>query len=332
MRLGALITVLALVNLAALFGSFLIGRYSIAPSTLADFVWQSTFGGGWQGSSQIAHVIVEIRLPRLLAAVLIGAALSVAGAVYQGMFRNPLVSPDVLGATSGASFGASLAIILGFSVVGLQSAAFLFGLLAVVGAWWISSLSKRDQILTLVLGGIIISALFSAGTSMLKYVADPNSELPAITFWLMGGINGVRRVDLMPLAIPVVACTLILWLMRWRLDVISFGSETATALGVNVPLTRAVVVICATVLTGVSVAVGGVIGWIGLIIPHLTRMAFGPDHRVLIPVSALLGSLFLLGVDTLSRTLFTMEIPLGILTAIIGAPFLAILLIRNKSW
>lgn len=329
---GQLVAVLLVANACALFGSFLIGRYAIDPGTLLRFTWESTAGGGWNGSATVAHVIMQIRLPRLVAALLIGAALSVAGAVYQGLFRNPLVSPDVLGASSGAGFGASLAILLGLNIVGLQTFAFVGGLLAVMGAWSVSRLTRRDQILALVLGGIVVSALFSAGTSMLKYVADPNSQLPAITFWLMGGLNGVRVADLAPLAIPIAVCVTILWLVRWRLDIVSFGDETATALGLNVTLMRALVIVCATVLTGVAVAVGGVIGWVGLIIPHLARMAFGPEHRVLLPASALMGSLFVLGVDTISRTLIEMEIPLGILTALIGAPFLAGLLIRNKSW
>lgn len=330
--IGAILGILLVLNVAALVGSFLIGRYAIDPGTLGTFLWQSTIGGGWTGDASVAHVITRIRLPRLAAAVLIGAALAVAGAAYQSLFRNPLVSPDVLGASSGAGFGASVAIILGLGTTGLQSLAFVGALLAVLGAWTVSRLTSRDQILALVLGGIVVSALFSAGTSILKYVADPNSQLPAITFWLMGGLNGVRGADLLPLAVPVALCTALLWLLRWRLDTITFGDETATALGINVTVLRTLVIVSATLLTGVAVAVGGVIGWVGLIVPHLARMAFGPEHRLLIPAVALLGSLFLLAVDTVSRTLLTAEIPLGILTALLGAPFLAYLLARNKTW
>lgn len=331
-RLGLRILFFVIVNVAVVLMSFTLGRFSVSISELLSYLWDATFGGGWQGDSQIEHVIARIRMPRILAAVLIGAALSVAGAAYQSLFRNPLVSPDVLGASGGAGFGASLAILMGFGAFGMQTMAFGFSVVAVFVAYTISRLTQRDQILALVLGGIIVSAVFSSGTSILKVLADPNSELPAITFWLMGGLNGVRAVDLMPLAIPIILCTGILWLLRWQLDTVTFGDDTATALGVNVRLIRVVVIVCATLLTAVSVAVGGVIGWVGLIIPHLARMAFGPEHRALIPLSALIGSAFLVVVDTIARTLLTAEIPLGILTALIGAPFLAYLLMRNASW
>ena len=193
-------------------------------------------------------------------------------------------------------------------------------------------MTRRDQMLALVLGGIIVSALFSAGVSILKYLADPDRELPAITFWLMGGLNGVRHVDLPALVAPILTCAVVLWLLRWQLDAVTFGEETAKSLGTNVTWLRAGVIVCATVLTAVSVSISGVIGWVGLIVPHVTRMLFGPQHRLLIPVSFLLGSLFLIGVDTISRTLLEAEIPLGILTALLGAPFLAWLLMGNRSW
>lgn len=331
-RLGLTIALLLVVNVVVVLLAFALGRFSLGVGEILHYAWESTVGGGWSGASEIEHVITRIRLPRILAAVLIGAALSVAGAAYQSLFRNPLVSPDVLGASGGAGFGASLAILMGIGTVGMQSMAFAFSVAAVFAAYTISRATRRDQILALVLGGIIVSALFSAGTSILKVLADPNSELPAITFWLMGGLNGVRTADLLPLAIPIVVCTAMLWLLRWQLDTVTFGDDTATALGINVRVVRGLVIVCATLLTAVSVAVGGVIGWVGLIIPHLARMAFGPEHRALIPLSALLGSAFLVSVDTLARVLLTAEIPLGILTALIGAPFLAYLLMRNASW
>ncbi len=331
-RMAVLLLMLAAGNLAALAGAFTLGRFPISIKTLFDYMGSRVLGGQWTGDPEIEHVIWNIRLPRLLVAFLVGGALSVAGAVYQGLFRNPLVSPGVLGVSTGAGFGASLAIVLGAGVLGLQGFAFVFGLLAVLGAWVISSLSRRDPVVTLVLGGIVVSAVFSAGISILKYLADPDSQLPAITFWLMGGLNGVRQVDLLPLAIPVIACSAMLWLLRWQLDTVTFGEDTAKALGVSVTWVRTGVIVCATILTAVSVAISGVIGWVGLIVPHLARMLFGPRHQLLIPVSFLLGSLFLMGVDTVSRTLLEAEIPLGILTSLLGAPFLAWLMIRGRSW
>lgn len=275
---------------------------------------------------------MTIRLPRIGAAILIGLALSVAGVAFQGLFRNPLVSPDILGASTGAGFGASLAIILGLSTTGLQSMAFAFSLAAVALAWAVGRLMKRDPILGLVLAGIVIGALFSAGTSALQYVADPDSELPAITFWLMGGLNGVGLSDLSVLAVPVGVCVLVLLVLRWQLNVITFGADTARSLGVNVPLLRVIVIAAATLLTSSSVAIGGLIAWVGLVMPHLARLVVGPDHRILLPVSALAGACFLLVVDTVARIALTMEIPLGILTALIGAPVLAFLLTRDLQW
>ena len=327
-----LLLLLVAANLATMVGVFTLGRFHTDPATLLDYLGFRLLGYEWTGNPEVAHVIWNIRFPRMVAALLVGGALSVAGAAYQSLFRNPLVSPDVLGASSGAGFGAALAIVLGLGSAGLQGVAFIFGLLAVLGAWSVSRMTRRDQVLALVLGGIIVSALFSAGVSILKYLADPDRELPAITFWLMGGLNGVRHVDLPALVAPILTCAVVLWLLRWQLDAVTFGEETAKSLGTNVTWLRAGVIVCATILTAVSVSISGVIGWVGLIVPHVTRMLFGPQHRLLIPVSFLLGSLFLIGVDMISRTLLDAEIPLGILTALLGAPFLAWLMMGNRSW
>lgn len=311
-----LLLLLVAANLATMVGVFTLGRFHTDPATLLDYLSSRLLGSEWTGNPEVAHVIWNIRFPRMVAALLVGGALSVAGAAYQSLFRNPLVSPDVLG----------------LGPTGLQGVAFLFGLLAVLGAWGVSRMTRRDQVLALVLGGIIVSALFSAGVSILKYLADPDRELPAITFWLMGGLNGVRHADLPALFAPILTCAIVLWLLRWQLDAVTFGEETAKSLGTNVTWLRAGVIVCATILTAVSVSISGVIGWVGLIVPHVTRMLFGPQHRLLIPVSFLLGSLFLIGVDTISRTLLDAEIPLGILTALLGAPFLAWLMMGNRSW
>lgn len=317
--------------LALLVLSFNLGRYPVTPATLAQYLG-AVATGGWEGEAEIAHVITRIRLPRLLLAALIGLALSLAGAVYQQVFRNPLVSPDILGASSGAGFGAALALTVGTSLAVVQSLALTFGLIAVTAAWGVSRAMRRDAILGLVLAGIVISAVFSAGTSFLKYIADPDDALPAITFWLMGGLSGVRTSDILTVAVPVLVCGAILWQSRWRLNVLGFGDDAAKALGINVTLLRVTVIFTATLLTTVSVSVGGLIAWVGLVVPHIARMIVGPDMRRLIPTAALLGAIFLLLVDDVARTWLTMEIPLGILTALIGAPFLVALIAANREW
>lgn len=325
------VALLGLLVALALAG-FGIGRYPVGPGLLGEYVWSQLTFAGWHGDPAVEHVIMAIRLPRVAAAVIIGAALSVAGVAYQGLLGNPLVSPDILGASTGAGFGASLAIILGLSIGGLHFLAFTGGLIAVVLAWWIGRMMRRDPILGLVLAGIVIGALFSAGTSFLKYVADPDKELPAITFWLMGGLNGVGLRDVIIVAIPISVSMAVLVALRWQLNVITFGDQTATSLGVDVRVIRVLVIAAATLLTSASVTIGGLIAWVGLVVPHLARLLIGPDHRVLIPASALGGACFVLLVDSLARTVLTMEVPLGILTALVGAPFLAILLTRDRRW
>ena len=252
-----LLLLLVVANLVTMVGVFTLGRFHTDPTTLLDYLGSRLLGSEWTGNPEVAHVIWNIRFPRMVAALLVGGALSVAGAAYQSLFRNPLVSPDVLGASSGAGFGAALAIVLGLGSAGLQGVAFIFGLLAVLGAWSVSRMTRRDQMLALVLGGIIVSALFSAGVSILKYLADPDRELPAITFWLMGGLNGVRHADLPALFTPILTCTIVLWLLRWQLDAVTFGEETAKSLGANVTWLRAGVIVCATILTAVSVSISG---------------------------------------------------------------------------
>jgi len=319
----AVLLVLAVVVVTA---SVLWGRY---PMTAGD-VWRAIVAP--DADPTITRIVTQIRAPRIAAAMLVGMALAVAGTVYQGMFRNPLVSPDLLGASAGAGFGASLAIVLGTGLASIQILAFGFGLLAVLTAWSVSRSMRRDPLLGLILAGIVVSAVFSAGTSFLKYVADPNQQLPAITFWLMGGFNGVRPDQLPPLAGIIVVCGTVLWLCRWRLNVISFSDESARTLGVDVRAVRALVVVAATLITTASVSVGGLISWVGLVVPHLVRLAVGPDFRRLLPLAAIAGAIFLLIVDDIARNLTTMEVPLGILTALVGGPFMLALILRDRSW
>jgi iron complex transport system permease protein len=248
------------------------------------------------------------------------------------MFRNPMVSPDILGASAGAGFGAALGILLSFSIWGIQFASFLFGLLAVSLTYIISSLIGRgnNTVIIMVLTGMVVSTLFQSFISLTKYVADPYSKLPAITFWLMGGLSTVTVNDVLFLLIPVFIGIVPLYLLRWQMNVLSFGEEEARALGVNTQMLRFVIVICSTLITAASVAVSGMVGWVGLVIPHMARMMAGPNYKKLIPICMIIGGTFLLIVDDAARNLFSIEIPLGILTSCIGAPFFIYLLFRGK--
>ena len=320
---------LAALSVAVFVASLAIGRYSIAPADLVAIIT----GHGAQGANGMdARVFWSIRLPRLCAAVLIGAALSVSGATYQGIFKNPLVSPDILGAAAGAGFGAALAIFLGLGKLPLQCLAFAFGLVG-VGASYLVGLRfsgrERDSTVTLVLCGMVVTAVFSALISGVKLVADPYDELPAITFWLMGGLSYVTSDDIAVMAAPLLVGFAVLFLMRHRLNVLSLSDEEIEALGVNAKASRGAIVLCATLLTSASVAVGGMIAWVGLIVPHIARLLVGPNNAKLLPVSFLTGMVFLMTVDDVCRTALAMELPLGVLTALVGAPLFLALLARS---
>jgi iron complex transport system permease protein len=280
------------------------------------------------------NVILLVRGPRVLAAVLIGSALAVAGAAFQGLFRNPLVSPDILGASSGAALGTVLGIFFSLGVVGIESLAFAGGLVAVAAAYAIgSALSARDPILVLVLAGVVIGALLGAAVGLVKYLADPYNQLPAMTFWLLGSLASTTAADLVPLAGPVLIGALVLVALRWRMNVMSLPEEEARALGVPTGPLRIAIVAAATLVTSASVAAAGIIGWVGLVVPHLARALVGPDFPRLLPTAALLGGGYLLFIDTLARTAAPIEIPLGILTAVIGTPFFIWLLAgMQRTW
>ena len=312
--------VLGAVFLAVLLGSLLVGRYALSPGQLVHMLWARISGGAADWPISDDKVVFAVRLPRVAAAALVGAALAVSGAAYQGMFRNPMVSPDILGASTGAGFGAAVAILLGAGYFGISAAAFCCGLLAVAAAWLISRLSKADQAVALILAGMMISSLFSAGTSFVKLVADTQQQLPAITYWLMGSLSSIKDKDVVFLAIPVALGMIPLFFLRWRMNLLTVGEEEAQSMGVNTRRLRGAVIVCATLLTSASVAVSGMIGWVGLVIPHFCRMLFGYDYRRLIPAGALFGAAFLLAVDDIARLVTTGELPLGILTAFVGAP------------
>lgn len=313
------------------FGSFMLGRYPIEPWTLIRVLASRVIPVTPDWPSQVETVLFNVRLPRVLMAALIGAGLSAAGAAYQGIFKNPMVSPDVLGASSGAGCGAALGLFLSFSYQGVSFLAFVLGLSAVGAVCLISSRVKYNQTLGLVLAGMMISSLFTAAVSFLKLVADPNNTLPVITYWLMGSLASIRPKDLAFAAPWIIGGIIPIYLLRWKINVLTLGEEEARCIGVNTSAVRLAVVLCATLITSAAVSVSGLIGWVGLVIPHFARMLVGSDYRKMLPASLLLGASFLLVVDNFARLLATSEIPIGILTAFVGAPFFLWLILREGN-
>lgn len=308
--------------------AFLDSASSLLSTLTGHQVLLPSFEQTWGASEET--VVFRIRLPRVIAAMLVGGGLSIAGASFQGLFKNPLVSPDILGVSAGAGFGAAIGILLSGNPMVIQISAFFFGILAVAVAYGIGRTVGKSSTLVLVLGGIIVGSLFSAFISLTKYVADPYDTLPAIVFWLMGSLSAVANADIAAVAPPILLGSICLFLVRWRINLLAAGEEEARALGVDTKKMTALLVIASTIVTASAVCISGIIGWVGLVVPHIGRMLVGPDFRKLIPVSAVLGASFLLVVDDIARTLTAAEIPLGILTALIGAPFFAYLLTRKK--
>ena len=304
------------------------GASSLLSTVSGHPVLLPSFEQTWGASEET--VVFRIRLPRLIAAMLVGGGLAIAGASFQGLFRNPLVSPDILGVSAGAGFGAAVGILLSGNPWVIQVSAFFFGILAVAVTYGIGRAVGKSSTLVLVLGGIIVGSLFSAFISLTKYVADPYDTLPAIVFWLMGSLSAVSNADIVAVAPPILLGALCLYLVRWRINLLAVGEEEARALGVDTKRMTVVLIIASTVITASAVCISGIIGWVGLVVPHIGRMLVGPDFRKLIPVSAILGTSFLLVVDDIARTLTAAEIPLGILTSLVGAPFFAYLLTRKK--
>jgi iron complex transport system permease protein len=314
--------------------AFTVGRYPVTPSDLVEILVSRLSGRATAVPPAVENVVLLVRGPRVVAAVLVGAALAVAGTAFQGLFRNPLVSPDILGASTQAALGAVLGIYFSLGVIGIEGLAFVGGLIAVAAVYVIGSLlHSRDPILVLVLTGVVVGALLGAGVGLVKYLADPYNQLPAMTFWLLGSLAATTVSDLMPLTAPVALGTIVLIALRWRLNVMSLTEDEARTLGLAVGPLRIAVVAAATLVTSASVATSGVIGWVGLVVPHLARALVGPDFHRLIPTAALLGGGYLLFIDTLARTVAPVEIPLGILTAVIGTPFFIWLLAgMQRTW
>lgn len=320
---------------AALFAALIFaigaGRFSVSPGRIAEIIlaWIAAPSAPLETIDE--RIVLLVRMPRVLIAAVSGAALAVGGAALQGVFRNPLVSQQVLGISQGAAFGGALAILLGYAGVTLLGLAFIFGLAALVIVGLLARINGRTEIVTVILSGMVVGALFSALVSVVQFVADPNTSLPAIVYWLMGSFSTATWarfwLGLPGLAIGIVA----IWLFRYRLNLLALEDTEARSLGVNPDRERWFIFVATALMTATSVAIAGIIGWIGLVIPHAARILVGEDHRVLIPASAILGAAYLTFVDTLARTLTSAEIPLGVLTALIGAPVFGLLLRRHFS-
>ena len=310
--------------------SFTMGRYPISIRELVHTVYYHFKSPEQILDKNMSTVLFNIRIPRVLVVLMVGAGISMAGSAYQGMFKNPLVSPDILGATAGASFGAALALISHQPISVVQFYAFIGGLIAVLITTRFENMVSYEPILSLVLGGMLVKALFNAGLSVIKYLSDPEQTLPAITFWLMGTFTDVKAKHLIQVGLPLVFAAIIFFLNRQKLNVVSFGEEEARSLGVNTNRVRLEVIITSTLITASSVSICGQIGWVGLIVPHLARAVTGPNYRLLLPVSAIIGSSFLLICDTICRNAFAVELPIGILTSIMGIPFF-IVIFKQKA-
>ena len=312
------------------FASFLLGRYPISPVDVVKTILCPIFPQ-LEVSQTLTTIVYEIRLPRIIGALVVGASLAMAGAAFQSIFKNPLVSSDLLGVSNGAGFGAALAILISGANVITQIFAFVFGLISVSFTYVISRTYKAGGILVLVLSGVAISAFFNALISAIKFIADPDDKLPEIVYWLMGSLASITMDKLLMIAVPVIIGAAILLALRWHMNLLAMGDEEAQSLGLNPSRVRFLIIAGCTLLTSAAVSISGIIGWIGLIIPHMARMIVGPDNKILIPASLSLGASFLLLVDNISRAVISIEIPIGILTAIIGVPIFLYLLKRGYS-
>lgn len=316
--------------------SFGIGRFPVSAADVAAVIWSHVTGAPSPVDPAIATIILNIRLPRVLAGILVGGALAAAGAVYQGMFRNPLVSPDILGVSAGAGLGAVMGIFLSWPILAIQGTAFLAGLAAVGAVYVIASVMRRqDQILVLVLTGVAVSTLLEAGLSVIQLLADPYTQLQTITLWLMGSLNTASPDDIKIAAPAILIGLLPLWALRWRVNLLCLGDEEARAMGVQTTLYRTIFIVAATLMTSAAVAISGAhgwrgLGWVGLIIPHIARLMVGTDFSRLLPASILLGAGFTVAMDTIARSVATTEIPLGILISAVGVPFFLWLLATSR--
>jgi iron complex transport system permease protein len=322
---------LILLPLALLYASLFVGRFAVSPIDVARILLAQILHITPDWPKSVETIVLQIRLPRAIMAMCVGAGLSISGAAYQGMFRNPLVSTDILGVTAASGFGAAVALLLSANALELQLTAFAFGLAGVALTYRLARIYQTTPVLMLVLSGVVVAAFFSALLSGAKYVADPESRLPAITYWLLGSLNAASIKGLAMALPPIISGSLGLLLVRWKLNVLAMGDEEARSLGVETESLKGIVIVCTTLITAAAVSVCGMVGWVGLVIPHVGRMLVGPDHRFLLPATLSIGASYLLFIDDIARTATAGEIPLGILTAIVGAPFFAYLLRRTSA-
>lgn len=331
-RANLVIAGLAVFMVVAAGVSLLLGRYPIEPSEAIRMLINLVVPLEPTWTAQQETLFFNVRLPRIMLALMVGCCLAAAGAAFQGTFQNPLVSPDILGASQGAAFGAAVAILAGCGTFAVSVSAFGFSIATVLLVLLISSRARGNRVLVVVLAGVMVSSLFSAGVSFTKLIADPQEALPAITYWLMGSLTGAKLdTNLLATSVPMLVGLAVLLALRWRINVLTMGDDEASTMGVDARKLRLVVILAATLVTAASVSVTGMIGWVGLVIPHLSRMIVGSDYRKLLPASMLMGASFLLIVDNISRLATTAEIPIGILTAFVGAPFFLYLITRKKQ-
>ncbi|MCE5193613.1 MAG: iron ABC transporter permease [Candidatus Cryosericum sp.] len=330
-RCGPVLLLMWLGVLVVLLASLCLGRYPVSLQTVARVLISRFVPIARTWDPTVETVIWQVRLPRALAAALVGAALASGGAVFQGLFHNPLVSPYVLGVSSGAGFGAAVAILLGAGTAATQASAFATGALAVSLTWLVGRSGRDRSHVTLVLAGFVIGSLFSSLVAGAQYVADPSTKLPQIVFWLMGSLASVQWGELLRATIVILPCLIAVTVLRWKLNILSMGDDEARSLGENPGVMRFILIGLTTAMTAVSVAISGVIGWVGLVVPHMARGIIGPDARRLIPASIALGAMYMMLIDDVARTLTMAEIPLGILTGIVGAPVFILLLRRSRS-
>ena len=326
---ATVLLILAVTLILTMIGSIVLGRYPIGLRELGGILASKVVKTEPYWSATQEALLLKHRLPRIILACLVGCCLSAAGVAYQGVFQNPMAAPDILGASSGAAFGAALAILLDLGSTMIMVFAFAASLLTVGIVIYTGERARGKRSLGLILSGIMIGSLVSSGTSFIKLVADPEDQLPAITYWLMGSLNGTSPEDVLFVLLPMGMGLLLLLLLRWRINVLTLGDEEARTMGVHAGRLRILVILCATLITAASVSVSGVIGWVGLVIPHLTRRMVGNNYKYLMPASMLFGAIFLLLVDNISRNLLATEIPIGILTSLIGAPFFIFLMSRD---
>ncbi|HHT49920.1 MAG TPA: iron ABC transporter permease [Eubacteriaceae bacterium] len=327
-RQQLLLSAIALIML--MLFSLSIGRYSNNPLDAIRAIL-GRFDVIKQPDIAMENIIFHVRLPRIFGAVYVGAMLSLSGAVYQGIFKNPLVSPDILGVSSGASVGAAISILLGYGLIGRQIFAFIFGLLAVLLTTTIPKVFRNSSNMMMVLSGIIVGGFLSSVLAIMKFLAEEQTELSSIVFWQMGSVASIKGKEIIAISPIFMICSILLILLAWRINILSFGEVEAKTLGINVKKTRGIIIILTSLMTASAVSISGTIGWIGLIIPHLGRLTIGSDHTKLLPTTIIFGAIFMLIIDTLARTLTSLEIPLSILTGFVGAPTYAYLLYRQRT-